>query len=460
MQLLDAFWESKGIITQESFKAFCSESVLLLRTSQFIYENNERFKGIIEFANYSPNTLNNASVEWVIEDQQGKVFKEGAIRNKTVQQGEYFIFGELNVDLSELQDATKLTLTAKIKDTDILNSWDLWVYPPNTKADISEVLVTADLDEAIAALNKGKRVVYTPSSRNIQKKVNGKFVPVFWSPVHFPKQAGTMGILCKPEHEALADFPTDFHSNWQWWGLTREMSAIDISSLNSEIIPIVQVIDNFARNAKLAGVMEVRVGKGLLLVSAFDITKNLEERPVARQLKRSLCSYATSSYFNPKVEISESDLRNLFLSHHPWQNSTILKSTPGQSGYEAKNVLDGDPNTMWHTQWGGKEIEMPHEIIIDASELISIKGIRIVQRGVGKANGRVKDFEVYISENGEFDQPQVVGHCMEGEPYHDVLFSQKYMDESRFKCRYIKLKIISSENGKPYTAISEIEIIE
>ncbi|TRX71144.1 glycoside hydrolase family 2 [Carboxylicivirga sp. M1479] len=458
--LLDAFWESKGIITQESFKAFCSESVLLLRTAQFIYENDQHFNGILEFANYSAKTLNKVTLEWMLKDQQGTIFKEGTIRNKTVQQGEYFIFGELDIDLSALEKATNLTLTAQIKNTDIVNSWDLWVYPTNKEVGLSKVLVTTDLDEAIVALNKGKRVVYTPSSRNIKKKVNGKFVPVFWSPVHFPKQAGTMGILCEPEHKALVDFPTDFHSNWQWWDLTREMSAIDISALDSEIEPIVQVIDNFARNAKLAGIMEVKVGKGSLLVSAFDITNKLEERPVARQLKQSLCAYVASTDFNPTVEINESDLRDLFLSHHPWQNSAVVKSTPGQKGYEAKKVLDGDPNTLWHTQWGGNEQEMPHEIIIDASEQISIKGIRIVQRGTGKANGRVKDFEVYISQDGQFGEPQVVGQCKEGELYHNVMFSQKYMDESRFKCRFIKLKILSSENGNPYTAIGEIEIIE
>ena len=29
----------------------------------------------------------------------------------------------------------------------------------------------------------------------------------------------TLGILCDPRHPALANFPTEFNSNWQWWYL-------------------------------------------------------------------------------------------------------------------------------------------------------------------------------------------------------------------------------------------------
>ncbi|WP_282036819.1 discoidin domain-containing protein [Saccharicrinis aurantiacus] len=459
--LLDAFWESKGIITEKSFKAFCSQSVLLLRTDHFIYENNQTFKGVIEFANYSANKFDNAEVKWVLADQKGNVFKEGSFNNNAVAQGEYFIFGDINIDFSSLDKATHFTLSAQINNTEVENTWDLWVYPTDKVSKPKGVLVSNDLDEVKAALAKGRKVIYNPSVRNMKKKVSGKFVPVFWSPVHFPKQAGTMGILCNPEHDALADFPTDYHSNWQWWDMTREMSVIDISDLNAEIDPIVQVIDNFARNAKLSGVMEVKVGKGSLIISAFDITNNLDERPVARQMLKSLQTYAQSDAFAPKVEIAQTDLDDLFLSKHPWQSSTIVSSTPGQKGYEAKNVLDGDHGSLWHTEWNGNEQEFPHEIVIDASEVLSIKGIRLVQRGSKGGNGHVKEFEVYISKDkASFDKPQVVGQCKEGEPYHDILFSQEYMDESKFDCRYIKIKVLSSQNGKPYTAIAEVEIIE
>ena len=462
--LLDAFWESKGIVTEESFKSFCSQSVLLLRTDHFVYENNQHFKGVIEFANYSANMLNNATVRWELKDQKGNVYQKGLFENRKVNQGDYFTFGDIDVDFSLVEKATQFTLTANIEGTEINNSWQLWVYPTEPVAALlkqSDLVVSNDLNETIEALKKGKRVIFNPSSRNMKKKVSGKFVPVFWSPVHFPNQAGTMGILCDPKHLALTDFPTDFHTNWQWWDMTREMSILDISDVNADITPIVQVVDNFARNAKLSGIMEVKVGKGSLIISSFDIWNDLDKRPVARQMMKSLQVYAQSEEFAPSTVISEEDLHSLFVTKHPWQNSSIVESTSGQKGYEAKNAIDGDLNTLWHTQWGGTEKEMPHEIVIDASEVISIKGIRLIQRKSKGGNGRVKDFEVYISKDGcSFEEPQVVGQCKEGEPFYDILFSQKYMDESKFDCRFIKIKVLSSQNDQPYTAISEIEIIE
>ena len=37
---------------------------------------------------------------------------------------------------------------------------------------------------------------------------------------------GTLGILCDPNHPALARFPTEFHTNWQWWHLVKNSRPI------------------------------------------------------------------------------------------------------------------------------------------------------------------------------------------------------------------------------------------
>jgi hypothetical protein len=135
---------------------------------------------------------------------------------------------------------------------------------------------------------------------------------VFWSPVHFLDQPGTMGILCDPEHSALADFPTDFYSNWQWWDLITSSKTMIIDSLLS-IKPIVRVIDNFYKNRKMANVIEARMGKGKLKLTSIDISHNLEERPVARQLRYSLEQYMAGNQFSPTLEIIEQQLTNLVL---------------------------------------------------------------------------------------------------------------------------------------------------
>ena len=100
------------------------------------------------------------------------------------------------------------------------NTWPVWVYPRIESLNVGDVLLTQDVEEALAALNQGRKVLFSPKMSYL-KGLEGKFLPVFWSPVHFPRQAGTMGLLCNTQHAALRHFPTEMHSNWQWWNLVK-----------------------------------------------------------------------------------------------------------------------------------------------------------------------------------------------------------------------------------------------
>ena len=67
------------------------------------------------------------------------------------------------------------------------------------------------------------------------------FSSIFWNTAWTRGQAPhTLGILCNPKHPALAEFPTEYYSNWQWWDAMSHSGAINISSFPSEIKPIVR----------------------------------------------------------------------------------------------------------------------------------------------------------------------------------------------------------------------------
>jgi hypothetical protein len=76
---------------------------------------------------------------------------------------------------------------------------------------------------------------------------------------------------------------------------------------------LVRVIDNFVTNHHLANVFEARVGEGSLVFSSIDIKNDLENRPVARQLRYSLLSYMESDSFSPSKTIDFKDLVKLKL---------------------------------------------------------------------------------------------------------------------------------------------------
>jgi hypothetical protein len=68
------------------------------------------------------------------------------------------------------------------------------------------------------------------------------------------------------------------------------------------------VIDNFFKNRKMANVIEAKVGKGKLVIVSMDITRNLDKRPAARQLRYSLEQYMAGNAFAPSVELNEKQL--------------------------------------------------------------------------------------------------------------------------------------------------------
>ena len=121
----------------------------------------------------------------------------------------------------------------------------------------------------------------------------------------------TLGLLCDPKHPALAGFPTEFFQDWQWDEIVTRAQGMVLDALPKELRPIVQVIDDWNTNRRLGLVWECRVGSGKLLVCSADLSKDLEKRPAARQLRESLLSYMAGKSFKPKVQVGKDDLARL-----------------------------------------------------------------------------------------------------------------------------------------------------
>ena len=68
--LLDAFMDSKGIITPEEFSHFCNRVVPLVIMEKYCWTNNEQFRGKIQVANYSENSLKAQTVKWELKNSK------------------------------------------------------------------------------------------------------------------------------------------------------------------------------------------------------------------------------------------------------------------------------------------------------------------------------------------------------------------------------------------------------
>ena len=295
--LLDAFWDSKGLVEPQRFREACAPVVPLAQFDKAVWKADETFTAKVDIANYSFETMADKTISWQLNDEAGNTYAEGTGEN-------------IKIALNKVEKAQRLELVVAIKDTPWRNRWSIWVYPEVTIQQHKQLLVTADVNVALKALKKGKKVLLSPKTASI-KGLEGKFLPVFWSPVHFPKQAGTMGLLCNPQHPALANFPTEMHSNWQWWNLVKRSRVMVLDSI-APVQPIVESVDNFVNNRRLAQVFEAKVGKGSLIFSSIDLLTDAH-LPELRQMQYSLVQYMLSDAFKPAMQLSEQDVRSLIL---------------------------------------------------------------------------------------------------------------------------------------------------
>jgi hypothetical protein len=309
--LLDSFWDSKGILTPEEFRRFCGPTVPLLRMKKFVWTAGEAFTARAEVAHYGHESLPNAAALWSVSDDAGRVLHSGKFPPITLPSGSVTALGGIQLPLDSITQAAHWKISIRIAGTEFRNDWDAWVYPkPSAALPPAGVLVKTAIDaEARAALESGRKVVLlVPPQQKGETLLPMRFLPVFWSNGYFSNQPGTMGILCDPQHPALAEFPTFAHQSWQYWELTEGSHAFILDNAPLGFRPIIQVIDDFHRNHRLGAVIEAAVGKGKLLAVSFDLSIALDQRPVARQLLRSLLDYAASDRFAPQQTLSLSDI--------------------------------------------------------------------------------------------------------------------------------------------------------
>lgn len=321
--LVDAFWDSKGLCSEAAFRQWCAPVVPLARFEKATWTSRERFTASVEVANYYKENIDKPVV-WRLTDKAGRTIGQGVMAQKALQKGAVTTLGRLSASLEQVRSASQLTLSVGIDGTDWKNEWPFWVYPADVEQVQTDVLVTQDAGEAFAALAKGRSVLLSPKTDAVEG-LEGKFLPVFWSPVHFPKQAGTMGLLCRPDHPALAAFPTEMHSDWQWWNLVKRSRAVVIDSL-PRLDPIVEVVDNFTNNRRLAAVFEAKVGTGRLIFSAMDLLSDNEKLPEVKQLLQSLLAYMSSDDFHPSVSVTPAAIRTLLRDGGKEQKSTDATS--------------------------------------------------------------------------------------------------------------------------------------
>ncbi len=326
--ILDAFMDSKGLIKPETWRQFCSETVPLVVMPKYSWMDVETFNATVKIAHYGPSELSNAIVAWsLVEPNSDRLLSAGKLPVPRIPQGTLQEAGTIQASLTEAYSPCKLILKLEIEGSPYRNQYDLWVFPEKAEnRPPSGVTLRRSWDDATREiLTKGGKVILIPELPSLSNSIEGFFASDFWCYPMFrsicekanaPIAPGTLGILCDPTHPALQHFPTESHSDWQWWPLLMNSRFLILDETPADYRPIVQGIDNFDRNHKLGNLFECKVESGRLLICTMDLLGH-PEYPEIRQMLASLLAYAESDRFEPKTSFTAELVGKLLRSGTP-----------------------------------------------------------------------------------------------------------------------------------------------
>jgi hypothetical protein len=313
--VLNAFWNEKGYITPEEYSRFCNSVVPLARMKKLVLNNDETLRAGIEVANFGPDKILEHEGPVRILNSEGQVVKQFQWKADSIPTGGNTDLGRIEWPLDGIDKASRFTLEVTVGGH--TNSWNFWVFPNDagrkTPGEIPVFTsITPQLKEILA---KGGSAILSLGPDQVNPDRGGNialgFSSIFWNTAWTRNQPPhTLGILCNPKHPALKDFPTEYHSDYQWWDIVSQAKPLLLDGLKPAPQPIVRVIDDWFSNRSLGLVIEVKVGKGKLILSGTDLVHNLGKRPASRQLLKSLQEYASSDAFHPATEMSVNDVRS------------------------------------------------------------------------------------------------------------------------------------------------------
>jgi len=250
--ILDAMYQSKGIMEPKEFKQFCNCVVPLFKARR-IYENTEILHAELDLYDFGKERYERPEFTLTIRNGE-EVFYQTVTTKKVV-----------DIDLSSIQKSVILKVELAVGEYQ--NTWNMYVY--------------ACLQDVQKLDNK-----YLTTPDSVKKTAEGSFIPVFWSPVHFPSSK-PCGAIIDTKHPIFADFPTEEYPDYQWKALFDTAKGAYLNDFPNAK-PIVEFVPNFVDCAETSPLFEYEKEGKKYLYCGFDLE---QYRPEGKQLKYSIMKY-------------------------------------------------------------------------------------------------------------------------------------------------------------------------
>jgi hypothetical protein len=350
---LNVFWKEKSYSTTEDqavLKHACAPVVALAKLPKMVYTTTDTLTVPVELYNASGSvlqatpsyTLTSTSAtgeEITVSGKLGSstycidVLFQGKHRNEAMCGKEYKSVERTlpvgkNIDLGTIRiplalykevDATGMPqkIRLQVQVGGYTNEWDIHLYPQRLEMPklAKNIYISDTLDaKALRTLKRGGKVLLTAAGKvTYGSDVKQTYMPIFWNTSWFKMRAPhTTGSYIRKEHPLFAHFCTDDWQDTQWWELVNKAQVMNLAEFPAEYQSPFQPIDTWHVSRKLGMIVEANVLGGKVLMTTFDITNQLEERVVARQLRASILEYMQSEQFAPSITLPLETLQHLY----------------------------------------------------------------------------------------------------------------------------------------------------
>ena len=141
---------------------------------------------------------------------------------------------------------------------------------------------------------------------------------------------------------------------------------------------------------------------------------------------------------------------DVFLDRRSWK---VTSSSFERGEGDPMHVLDGDADTIWHSQYTPTKSLPPHWLTLDMGTPVNVKAVLLTPRNDG-SNGRIGDFTLYLSDvPNQFGAPILKGTLPdESGPQTLTLTAPR-------SGRYLKIVVESERSGQDIASLAELSVI-
>ena len=120
----------------------------------------------------------------------------------------------------------------------------------------------------------------------------------------------------------------------------------------------------------------------------------------------------------------------------------------------AEHLVDGNPNTYWHTMWSVTVANYPHWVDFDCGSVKTLKGFTYLPRQDSR-NGNIKQYRVQVSQDGStWSQPVNEGQFENNQREKRVVFDKPQ------RARFLRFTALSSQDGQDFATGAEFSVLE